>query len=253
MKRLLLSFVAILSCVMLFAQGLECPMYRIGSGEQILHKTGFTVSYNAATGCPDWVAWCLTEEHLNNSVTSRGDSFYEDAEARRNPVHPSDYSRNGRNLDRGHMCPSADQTWSQKANDDSFLMTNICPQNHTLNEGLWLELEQRCRVYAKMYGEVYVCCGPVWDGEQPPLAGGKVRVPGAFFKVMAVRDRSGAWHCIGFVFENAPLDKKDNIFDYEVSVSDIERLTGLHLFPKMKNRAEDGRDSLLWNIRWRKH
>lgn len=251
MKHFLFSFIAAVFSLALFAQNVECPKAVGGDGGQILVKTGFTVSYNHRTGCPDWVAWRLTKEHLEHPVTSRGDEFHEDTQARKKVVYPRDYSNNGRHLDRGHMCPSADQVWSQEANDDSFLMTNICPQDHALNEGLWLELEQRCRTYAKIYGEVLVCCGPVWGKDVASIANGKILVPSAFFKVIASRDQSGKWHQLGFVFENEPLDKSDDIFGYAVDVQEIEQTTGLVFFPEIKNAIEDPAERF-WNIRWKK-
>ena len=43
-----------------------------------------------------------------------------------------DYSNSG--WDKGHMAPVADMKWSEQSMYESFYLTNICPQNHTLNE-----------------------------------------------------------------------------------------------------------------------
>lgn len=51
-----------------------------------------------------------------------------------------DYSYSG--YDRGHMAPAGDMKWSKKAMDESFFMTNMCPQAKTLNTGAWKRLEE---------------------------------------------------------------------------------------------------------------
>jgi len=56
------------------------------------------------------------------------------------------------------MCPAGDNHWSQKAMEQSFLMTNICPQEPALNSGLWNTVEKLCRTWAEQYGDVYFIC-----------------------------------------------------------------------------------------------
>ena len=47
---------------------------------------------------------------------------------------------------RGHMAPAADMKWSKKAMEESFYMSNICPQNQKLNRDeldKWLESSRK--------------------------------------------------------------------------------------------------------------
>ncbi|MFC2741710.1 MAG: DNA/RNA non-specific endonuclease, partial [Selenomonas sp.] len=44
----------------------------------------------------------------------------------------------------------------RRAQEESFLLTNICPQNHQLNAGDWNEMELQCRRWARRYGDIYV-------------------------------------------------------------------------------------------------
>lgn len=69
-----------------------------------------------------------------------------------------DYSSSG--WDKGHMAPSADMKWSQTAMNESFYLTNICPQNHELNGRDWQTLEKYVRDWAVKYGKVWIVCGP---------------------------------------------------------------------------------------------
>lgn len=115
--------------------------------EQILHRKGYTTSYNREHKIPNWVAWELTPEKLIERE-SRTDKFLPDPDLPENQaVTTDDYKRSG--MDRGHMCPAGDNRWHWKAMQESFYMTNICPQNHNLNRGDWKELEDACRLWTK--------------------------------------------------------------------------------------------------------
>lgn len=119
--------------------------------EQILYRKGYTVSYNKETKIPNWVAWELTPEKLIERE-SRTDKFMPDPDLPESQaVTTDDYKRSG--MDRGHMCPAGDNRWHWKAMQESFYMTNICPQNHNLNRGDWKELEEACRLWAKKEGK----------------------------------------------------------------------------------------------------
>ena len=112
--------------------------------EQILHRKGYTASYNREHKIPNWVAWELTPEKLIERE-SRTDKFLPDPDLPESQaVTTDDYKRSG--MDRGHMCPAGDNRWHWKAMQESFYMTNICPQNHNLNRGDWKELEEACRL-----------------------------------------------------------------------------------------------------------
>jgi endonuclease G len=40
------------------------------------------------------------------------------------------------------MAPAADMKWSKQVMQESFYMTNMCPQNHSINAGDWKDLER---------------------------------------------------------------------------------------------------------------
>lgn len=113
------------------AQGLEIPVSKVKVSETIKHRLAYTVSYNHDTRQPNWVAWALTGEHASGKLP-RG-KFTDDEEMPAPVGTLADYYNSG--LDRGHMCPAGDNKWSQQAMDECFLMTNMCPQNHSLNAG----------------------------------------------------------------------------------------------------------------------
>ncbi len=46
--------------------------------------------------------------------------------------------------------------------DETFLFSNIVPQNAQNNKGIWLKVEKFCRKLARKYSNVYVISGPLY-------------------------------------------------------------------------------------------
>jgi len=253
MKRMLFTGVftiAILLSLNLNAQP-DLPSWnKLPSSETIVDYIGFTVSYNHETKCPNWVAWDLTPEEAAADAVGRTDYFQPDPGLVGPQAAYRDYSRNNYGLDRGHMAPSADFKWSRDANEQTFYLTNICPQDHTLNEGLWLELEQRCRAWAKRYDTtVNIICGPLFGTGQKTIGQNAVSVPAAFFKFVRMQfDRKA--YAIAFVLPNEPVDARRDLFDFCVSVSDAERLA--HIIPFLDDYYEEPGKGYPFDIPWKK-
>ena len=215
---------------------LEQPAPMNSHSEMLLFKNQFIISFNTSTNCPNYVAWRLTKERTRGNA-QRTDEFTVDYvlnEAAR--VETYDY--NGSGYDRGHMCPAADNKNDIEAMKQSFMMTNVCPQNHDLNAGTWNELEQLCRQWAKDYGDVYIACGPIYDKRPYKTIGKrkdiKVAVPDRFFKVVLMEGRTT--RAIGFIFPNAPVN--DDIRNYCMSVDKVEKATGLDFYPELDDKVE---------------
>ncbi len=137
--------------------------------------------------------------------------------------------------DRGHMCPSGDNKWSEQAQEESFLMTNMCPQVHNLNAGDWNEMEGQCRKWAKEYGDIYIVCGPIlYRTKHKTIGQDKVVVPEAFFKVV-LRMGSNP-RAIGFIYKNQEGNRPKG--DYVNSIAQIERITGIQFFSGMSAKQK---------------
>lgn len=215
--------------------GMEMPAPISNKPEIILKRTAYTVSYNIETKCPNYVAWSLYPERLQGNA-KRTNNFTPDEdidEACR--IETSDYRRSG--YDRGHMCPAGDNTFSEKAMEESFLMTNICPQGHNLNAGDWNQLEEFCRKLG-MHQKVYIACGPIYDSKSPKRIGNrkklKISVPDRFFKVLLILDDSPK--AIGFIMPNDDTNKP--LSDYAVSVDSVEKATGIDFFTGLNDKTE---------------
>lgn len=225
--------------------------------EQILYRKAYTTSYNRKTKCPNWVAWNLTKEHTDGPFSRKGVPYYSDdgfvegigyvtqetcrngyfvdLEAKEPRQKLSDWTRDY-NMSHGHMCPAGDNKWDKAAMNQSFLLTNMCPQNEKLNGGGWKKLEEKCRTWANQYGNIYIVAGPIfYNSATRSLGEGRIAIPDAFFKVILCLE--GVPKAIGFVYKND--SSSQSIKDCVCSVDSVEELTGFDFFYSLPDDIED--------------
>ena len=226
---------------------LEKVIIPIGIPSRIKDYVGFRVSFNKDNRTPNWVAWELLGSETEGEK-KRTNKFWQDEELEGCPT-TFDYSYSG--YDRGHLCPAADQKWSQRAMEDCFVMANICPQDHSLNSGAWNSLENKERFWAKRDSALVIVAGPIYEKTDTLRIGDAgVRVPGAFFKVIAAPylDRPRG---IAFVYPN--MTSPGNMQNYVVTIDEVEKLTGFDFFSTLpeaiENLIESNANFKEWNRR----
>jgi endonuclease G len=227
----------------------EIPVSKARAGGQILERTGYTLCYDADLKTPQWVAWELTKEEVTTGNEKRADSFVADPDVKGAKAYTQDYTGSG--YDRGHMAPAGDMKWSKKAMEESFYLSNICPQAPNLNRGDWNDLEETCRKWAKKYGRIYIACGPIYKSKSPQRIGNhKVGVPDAFYKVVLL-NVDEAPQAIGFVFPN---EAGNNALEHYVrSVDEVEELTNIDFFPALEDELENRIEAVKWTELPRKY
>lgn len=219
---------------------LEIPVSLKKRNEVKLERTAYTVSYNNFYKTPNWVAWELTRQETTGKE-ERKNKFLPDPDLPEPRVEHADYTRSG--YDRGHMAPAADMKWSKKAMQESFYMSNICPQNSKLNRDDWGDLEEACRQWAKKYGTVYIACGPIYDRAKPERIGRhQVAVPDRFFKAVLIYNRKNPI-AMGFLFDNKAGHKK--LEKYMVTIDSIEKITDLDFFSRLPDDTEQKIESIV--------
>lgn len=227
-------------------KNLEMPMS--GRGDNVIRHTGYALSFNGETNCPNWVAWELTRQEAYGRG-KRNPDFYADPKVEgRHQVTTDDYRGSG--YSRGHMCPAGDMKWSGAAQHDCFYMTNMCPQNRELNGNSWENLESACRRWANQEGSVYIVCGPVFNDARKVRTIGrehKVRVPDGFFKVV-MSMKPNKEKAIGFYYANN--SRIQTMEEAAMSVDEVEKLTGYDFYylvnDKIENRIEQKCDLREW-------
>lgn len=212
---------------------IERPAPLKGKSEIVLTRKGYTVSYNVDNKIPNWVAWHLTSEHVDGKYKRTG-GYQEDTDVPKPRATKEDYDST--RWSHGHMCPAADNKWDKRAMTESNLLTNICPQDRSLNSGLWNKIEQDCRKWAKKFGDVYIVCGPVLLNREHEIIGeNKIVVPEAFFKVILCLNPKPK--AIGYIVKNNEGTKKKD--QYVNTVDEVERITGIDFFPALPDDIEN--------------
>jgi endonuclease G len=180
-----------------------------------------------------WVAYNLTEEHLNGP-NHRSNNFEPDPLVKLGSAEAADYTHSG--YDRGHLAPAADFSWSSTAMQESFYYSNMTPQDPSFNRGKWKELEEQVREWAAEYHYVTVITGPIFNNVKERIGPDHVVVPQQFYKVILTKE-NGVPKAIGFLMENHALHS--NLVNYATSIDKIEQISGLNFFEGLNDSIEN--------------
>lgn len=186
-----------------------------------LCSNGFAILYSKTSKTPLVAVEKLTRDSVADAQGERRtNDFFADPRLRRQDRSElSDYSRSG--YDRGHMAAAANATDPQSM-AQTFALSNMIPQDPTLNRQVWSKLERDTRSYAKRaQGSVFVYTGPLFERIQP-LGPNQVWIPTHVFKVVYDESKSEAWAWILPNHSSATLSRPISYFEFE-------RISGLKL------------------------
>jgi endonuclease G len=220
------------------------------ANDYLMEKNQYVLSYSRDRGTPNWVEW-----HMDLSWTGaapRQDDYREDTLLPSNWYHVqgSDYtgSPTGEGFDRGHMCPSADRQNTVADNSATFLMTNMVPQAPMNNQIVWGDLENYARTLVDAGNELYIFSGGAGvggvglQGLKNTIVNGHVTVPAYTWKVIVVlpvgandAQRVNQFtRVISVIMPNNQQTIARPWTQYRVSVGNVETLTGLRFFNKIR-------------------
>ena len=212
---------------------LKIPVSLTPRQEQIIHHTGYTVSYNKDLKLPNWVSYELTRKETKGKE-KRNDRFIADPLVTGSIATNADYTRSG--YDKGHMAPAADMKWSSQAMKESFYFSNMCPQHPQLNRRGWKNLEEKIRDWAIADSAIIIICGPIVSKQPKTIGKNKVVVPQQFFKVI-LSPYVKPMRAIGFLFNNKQA--VEPLSTYAVTIDSIERLTNMDFFASLPDEIEN--------------
>ena len=200
---------------------------------QIIHHEGYSLSYSEEHEQAEWVAYELKKSQLSNANFKR--PYFEiDKAVKTGAAHWQNYKRSG--YDRGHLCPAADRKQSKLLFDETFLTSNISPQKHDFNAGIWNSLEQKVRYWAFRYDGVFVVTGGILSENLPSIGQEEVSIPKYFYKIL-IDYSSDRPKMIGFLMPHRNSNKP--LYEFVVPVDSIETLTGIDFFPKLEDELEN--------------
>jgi endonuclease G len=203
-----------------------CPEGAPSGNEEVRHAF-YTLSNNPTTKFADWVAYIVDPQWIGGPDRPRNWKADPDLAAA-DTLEPDDYDGISQlHMDRGHQAPLEAFTRSPQWREANYL-SNITPQDLTLNRGRWARLEKAERDLAQARDEaVFVVTGPLYeeDTHDLPQADEPHRIPSGYWKVVSMRAGGAA----GFIFSQAP--DEGTYCDHIAPVSEIESRSGLDLFP----------------------
>ncbi|MFC1336161.1 MAG: DNA/RNA non-specific endonuclease [gamma proteobacterium symbiont of Clathrolucina costata] len=211
---------------------------------------------------PNWVAY-----HLKSYRSPRGSNYApaykrprdwyriplfdeERKYYRTNKSIDNSYDGVGRVWNRGHLAQRADANrLGEEYGCNTHVFANAVPQKASLNQGIWLALENYVSSLANQRGDVWIVAGPIFEQGHPIETIGDqgrkeipVAIPDEIFKVVFMEQESGV-EVLSFIYPNKyeqePANylsgncQRDQRYDhtpYIVSLSDVERATGLTFF-----------------------
>ena len=224
---------------------IEIPRITTTRHSCVIEYKGYTVSFNEATKTPDWVAYELTEEESDGPWSRQGLRFFADPNCPSKQADNEDYRHSG--YSRGHLAPAGDMKWDSLAMIECFYFTNCIPQDESLNNGRWNQLEMKTRAVSRDFGRVYVVCGPVYQSQDTLFIGANhVAVPDACFKALLI-PRGESYSAIVFLMHNAYESR--SLKECAMTVDALEAMIGMDLYYGLPDELEELIEGKVdWNV-----
>ncbi|MEM6684583.1 MAG: DNA/RNA non-specific endonuclease [Bacteroidota bacterium] len=211
---------------------------------QIVHHEGYSLSYHEQFEQAEWVAYELKKNQLVYTDFKRP-YFEQDHAVKTESAHWRNYKNSG--YDRGHLCPAADRKYTKSAFTETFLTSNVSPQKHEFNAGIWNRLEQKVRYWAKKYDGVFVVTGGILDKNLKTIGSEDVAVPKYFYKIL-LDNAGGNTKILAFLVPHEVSNKP--LYEYVVSVDEIEKRTGIDFFPELDDAKENRLEAMTTYKQW---
>lgn len=222
--------------------------------KQLLIRIGYVVSHDPNWKIPHWVSYHLTKHYVKAEALVPGKPFKADPDLPPGQrAELADYKNSG--YDRGHLARQADMRGRNKQCEfESCYLSNIAPQLPSLNQKIWLHLENKVQKWAEKFGGVWVITGPIFkDGKiRKTIGSNRVAVPAQFYKIV-VRNVHGKPEVLAFIIDqNTPCnDETKRLTQFLTSVNRVEELTGLNFLRELPDDIEDAIEAAvpqeIWN------
>lgn len=226
--------------------------YGMPAADQVMFNRHYVLGYSYYFRQAKWALEIVDSE---NSTLERSDSFRPDYRVpemfRADLV---DYAGSG--FDRGHLVASANKRRTELENSETFLLSNMSPQEPQFNRKIWRILETRVReLDAKpKVLETFVICGPIFNFDQAVESIGtsdandvSIPVPHAYFKSILAEDDRGKLKMWSFVMPNEKSNK--DLKGFLVPTTQVEKYAGIKLWERLvggKIEREKKRVRKMW-------
>ena len=192
-----------------------------------------TLSYSEEYEQAEWVAHELRASHITRTYRKRPYFIY-DPKVKTKSANYRNYKDSG--YDKGHLCPAGDRKFSEKAFNETFFTSNISPQKHDFNSGIWNRLEQKTRYWVHKEKQLYVITGGILTNGLKTIGQEKVAIPKQFYKILLDYSKPEI-KAIAFLIPH--IDSNLPLYKFVVSIDEIERLSSIDFFPNLPDNLEN--------------
>ncbi len=207
----------------------------------------YTLSYVEKYEQAEWVAYQLTDDQIVYTTIKRP-YFEQDPLVKTGSADWQNFKNSGYN--KGHLLPAADRKFSKETYYETFLTSNVSPQVYDFNAGIWNRLEEKIRYWAQKYEKLYVVTGGILTDDLKTIGYEDVAVPNYFYKILLDYTEPEI-KAIAFLVPHKESNKA--LYDFVVSIDEIESLTGIDFFPALpddiENSLEKSSDYKGWSFR----
>lgn len=250
-----------------FATGIvELPALRNSANDMFLtyyttyngkNVTSFGMEYDKSKKHARWVAFRFDNLTMQKNVDRKQgvDPFESD------PSLPEEYQRvrsdfGAKGYERGHICASEDRVYSREANDQTFYYTNMSPQVHGFNSGLWLDLEGVVRKWGRSCtasDTMYVVKGGTIDKEEQIIKyinNDRSKPVPKYYYMAVLFKKAESFKAIAFWLEHTDKPKSTKLVDYALSIDELEEKTGIDFFPALNDKLENAIEATYSTKAW---
>ena len=241
--KTLYTFLTFFISTMAFSQQADVLLPSKMDREQLIHHKAFSLSYNSSYLQPSWVAYKVTKAQINRDENVKA-KYVPDPQVNTKSASRKDYKQGGYLL--AQFVNYLDVKQIPGAVEESFYMTNITPMKLAFHNHIWLKTEELIRLWTVDNDGLYVVCGPILlESPFPTIGDNNVSVPKRYFK--AVYDPKNK-KAIGFIFRNGM--SSGSLDSFAVTIDEIEKETGIDLFPSLDDETEKKVESELSLDQW---
>ena len=210
--------------------------YGMPAADQILFNRHYVIGYSYYFR---QAKWALEIVDPDKTDVERADNFRADYRVPQMfRADLADYSGSG--FDRGHLVASANQREVEIQNSETFLLSNMSPQQPQFNRQIWKKLEEAVReldAKTTIY-ETYVLCGPIFDFNKLVKSIGSeddngvtLPVPHSYFKSVLTENNRGTLNMWSFIIPNEASNKP--LEDFRVPTTQVEQYSGLFIWERL--------------------
>lgn len=259
------------------AQRMEVPKLKGNNNFFIIHRaTGigvnFVTEWDMQKKSQRWSAYTMYHfSNSNSNIAGNGTRYSGNPQYPMDEDMPEEYYWTqdyfwGSGFDHGHVVPSADRLYSNSANYQTFYLTNMQPMSNNFNCGVWGNMENLLRAWAKFQSggnkfadTLYVVKGGTIDAEAQILKriSGKLIVPKYYYMaVLCKNNKTGAENNYGYKAMAFWVEHKDgqpsgDLSRYAISIAELEQKTGIDFFCNLPDNIENAVESTysrnVWN------